>query len=122
MIGLFNFTCLFQLPFPCSFTFFINYSFTLVAIYYKYARNKTYTIETISPPGFPPWRVNDDNDTFLVKASNSDGIWSKNAAGIIVIIHPPWWKTWWAYCFYGVCVYCLHIPQWTSIVVSELKA
>ena len=35
--------------------------------------------------------------TFFVRAANSDGGWSKTAASFIVVIHPPWWKTWWAY-------------------------
>ncbi|HEX2786585.1 MAG TPA: two-component regulator propeller domain-containing protein [Ignavibacteria bacterium] len=33
--------------------------------------------------------------TFLVKGSNSDGIWNENGAKIKVIVNPPWWKTWW---------------------------
>ncbi len=32
--------------------------------------------------------------TFLVKASNADGIWS-NSTKINVNIHPAWWMTWW---------------------------
>ena len=35
--------------------------------------------------------------SFLVKAANADGLWSKHEARINVVIHPPWWKTWWAY-------------------------
>ncbi|HVO73133.1 MAG TPA: ATP-binding protein, partial [Ignavibacteriaceae bacterium] len=37
---------------------------------------------------------------FKVKATNSDGIWSKNEASLKVIIIPPWWKTAWAYSLY----------------------
>jgi signal transduction histidine kinase/ligand-binding sensor domain-containing protein len=33
--------------------------------------------------------------TFMVKASNSDGIWSEKIASIDIIILPPWWKTLW---------------------------
>ena len=33
--------------------------------------------------------------TFLVKGTNSDGIWNENAASIKIIINPPFWKTWW---------------------------
>jgi signal transduction histidine kinase/ligand-binding sensor domain-containing protein/DNA-binding NarL/FixJ family response regulator len=38
--------------------------------------------------------------TFLVKATNSDGIWSPKPAAFQLIIHPPWWRTWWAYSLY----------------------
>jgi len=35
------------------------------------------------------------NYTFRVKASNTDGNWIEKT--ILVLISPPWWKTWWAY-------------------------
>ncbi len=38
--------------------------------------------------------------TFLVKASNSDGVWNQNAAFIKVLIKPPFYKTWYAYLGY----------------------
>ncbi len=37
---------------------------------------------------------------FRVKALNSDGASAEKA--IQIIINPPWWKTWWAYCVYGL--------------------
>jgi len=33
--------------------------------------------------------------TFMVKGSNSDGIWSEKTASIKIIINPPFWQTWW---------------------------
>ncbi|GAB4056069.1 two-component regulator propeller domain-containing protein [Spirosoma litoris] len=39
--------------------------------------------------------------TFLVKASNDDGVWSKEPAVLHFTILPPWWKTWWAYLIYA---------------------
>ncbi|MGI8634136.1 MAG: triple tyrosine motif-containing protein, partial [Segetibacter sp.] len=39
--------------------------------------------------------------TFLVKAANSDGVWTKEPAKLQIIIHPPWWRTWWAYLLYA---------------------
>ncbi|PMD92435.1 hybrid sensor histidine kinase/response regulator [Siphonobacter sp. BAB-5405] len=39
--------------------------------------------------------------TFLVKATNGDGIWSSQSAQMQVTILPPWWKSWWAYVLYG---------------------
>jgi signal transduction histidine kinase len=42
------------------------------------------------------------NYIFKVKASNNAGIWAEK--DITIIIHPPWWQTWWAYTFYGLCL------------------
>ena len=42
---------------------------------------------------------------FKVKATNSDGIWSKNEASLRVIINPPWWKSVWAYCIYVFIIF-----------------
>ncbi len=40
--------------------------------------------------------------TFSVMAANSDGVWSQNDASVKVVIHPPWWATWWAYTLYAL--------------------
>ncbi len=32
---------------------------------------------------------------FRVKGSNSDGIWNEAGANIRIVIHPPFWITWW---------------------------
>jgi len=37
--------------------------------------------------------------TFLVKAMNSEGVWSEPFQYTFTI-RPPWWKTWWAYGLY----------------------
>lgn len=33
--------------------------------------------------------------TFRVRASNNDGIWNLQGTSLLVIIHPPFWATWW---------------------------
>ncbi|MBV6422141.1 MAG: Sensor histidine kinase RcsC [Ignavibacteriaceae bacterium] len=38
---------------------------------------------------------------FRVKGSNSDGVWNETGTSVIIIISPPWWKTWWAYSTYA---------------------
>ncbi len=40
---------------------------------------------------------------FRVIASNNDGIWNKEGISVRIIIQPPWWRTWIAYAFYGLC-------------------
>jgi signal transduction histidine kinase len=39
-----------------------------------------------------------------VKGSNNNDVWNEQGASMRVIIHPPWWRTWWAYGFYGLCL------------------
>lgn len=41
----------------------------------------------------PPGRYN-----FRVKAANGDGVWAERS--LAIVIHPPWWRTWWAYSLY----------------------
>ena len=40
--------------------------------------------------GLPPGKY-----IFRVKASNNDGVWNHEGASIPLIIHPPFWETWW---------------------------
>jgi len=37
---------------------------------------------------------------FRVRAANSYGIWAERKISIIIL--PPWWRTWLAYCIYGL--------------------
>ncbi|MDQ4140380.1 MAG: ATP-binding protein, partial [Bacteroidota bacterium] len=58
---------------------------------------------------------------FRVKAASSVGVWSEKA--IPIIISPPWWYTWWAYCLYGVFfitgVYAVHRFQKQRVIAAE---
>ncbi|MBE7476644.1 MAG: hypothetical protein HS131_07905 [Ignavibacteriales bacterium] len=40
--------------------------------------------------------------TFRVKGSNNDGVWNEAGTSVLIIISPPWWKTWWAYSSYAL--------------------
>ncbi|WPP52016.1 hybrid sensor histidine kinase/response regulator transcription factor [Catalinimonas niigatensis] len=40
--------------------------------------------------------------TFRVIASNNDGVWNQQGATLSILIHPPWWRTTWAYLGYGL--------------------
>lgn len=37
---------------------------------------------------------------FMLKASNSEGVWNNEIVRLKVIVHPPWWKTWLARSFF----------------------
>jgi len=39
---------------------------------------------------------------FIVRAANAYGIWNEEGKTIEIIIHPPWWRTWWAYSTYVI--------------------
>jgi serine phosphatase RsbU (regulator of sigma subunit) len=41
--------------------------------------------------------------TFIVKAMNSEGVWSKPFEYTFTI-RPPWWRTWWAYGIYFITI------------------
>jgi ligand-binding sensor domain-containing protein/signal transduction histidine kinase len=42
---------------------------------------------------------------FKVKAANSAGIWAEKS--VTMFIKPPWWRTWWAYAFYGLSFFAV---------------
>ncbi|MDD4972244.1 MAG: two-component regulator propeller domain-containing protein [Paludibacter sp.] len=37
---------------------------------------------------------------FCVKASNNDGVWNDDFTTLKIKVLPPFWRTWWAKCFY----------------------
>lgn len=41
---------------------------------------------------------------FRIKWTNEDGIWNQHARTLGIIIHPPFWKTSWAYAVYGILI------------------
>jgi signal transduction histidine kinase/ligand-binding sensor domain-containing protein/DNA-binding response OmpR family regulator len=46
---------------------------------------------------------------FRVKGSNNDGVWNEEGTSILIIISPPFWKTWWAYLTYaGIFIFALY--------------
>lgn len=47
--------------------------------------------------------------TLKVKGSNNDGIWNEAGTSLRIIIHPPWWATWWAYSIYGILILLLFL-------------
>jgi ligand-binding sensor domain-containing protein len=53
------------------------------------------TSRTVSFQGLKPGKYK-----FVFMASNNDGVWSEPSTGTEIIVHPPAWKTWWAYSGY----------------------
>ncbi len=58
--------------------------------------------------------------SFRVKGSNSDGLWNETGASIRLTIHPPFWKTWWAYSFY--IVFLLSIPSFLRYARKRIES
>ena len=42
--------------------------------------------------------------TFLVRASNSKGVWNTEPTSVLITVSPPWWRTIYAYIIYLLCV------------------
>src|SRR5688500_4178534 len=42
--------------------------------------------------------------TFRVKASNNNGVWNNEGASIKIYVHPPFWRTAYAYIFYAIAI------------------
>ena len=42
--------------------------------------------------------------TFYVKGTNNDGIWNHSGASIQITIHPPWWRSNYAYAAYIIVI------------------
>ena len=40
--------------------------------------------------------------TFRVRARDSQGRWRPDQLAVKVVVHPPWWATWWAYVLYSL--------------------
>jgi signal transduction histidine kinase/ligand-binding sensor domain-containing protein len=51
--------------------------------------------------------LNPGKYVFRVKGSNNDGAWNEEGTFINIIIHPPFWKTIWAYIAYGIIILLL---------------
>jgi ligand-binding sensor domain-containing protein/signal transduction histidine kinase len=51
-------------------------------------------------PSAAYYQVPPGNYVFRVRAASSEGVWAERA--LPVVVHPPWWRTWWAYGIYGL--------------------
>lgn len=62
-----------------------------------------------------------DKYKFLVKAANQSGIWTETPYEITVIIHPPFWKTWWFYSLALISCIATIIVTTRRLVQRKLK-
>jgi len=66
--------------------------------------------------------LNPDTYVFKVKATNSNGIWNEDVASLLIIIQPPFWKTWWAYTMYVIIfILLLYLLQLQTLKFAKLK-
>jgi len=72
-----------------------QYSYMLEGINSEWVYNQN--LRTISFTDIRPGEY-----TFRFRGANSVGVWNEAGAAVTVIIHPPFWKTWWAYSTYSV--------------------
>lgn len=88
-----------------------NFTFEFASLTYRNPkRNKyAYKLENFDSE----WRYTDANQryatynnlqsgkyTFLLKATNEHGVWSEYEKKVNIIVHPPFWLTWWAFTLY----------------------
>lgn len=65
---------------------------------WNYVGNKREATYTILNPG---------TYTFMVKASNNDGLWNEESISLEIKVLPPPWMTWWAYLTYFILILAL---------------
>jgi ligand-binding sensor domain-containing protein len=72
-----------------------QYAYQLVGVdkEWVYSGNRHYSTYTDVDPG---------RYVFRVKGSNNDGVWNQAGTSLIILIHPPFWKTWWFYSLSGL--------------------
>lgn len=55
------------------------------------------------------------NHTFLVKATNEDGLWNKEITKLHIYKKPTFYETWWAYAIYLILILALTLRIFTRI-------
>nr|WP_235816438.1 hybrid sensor histidine kinase/response regulator transcription factor [Bacteroides ihuae] len=63
--------------------------------------------------------------TFLLRATNENGVWSVQTRKITVVVFPPFWATWWAYTFYffllvSIVYYLYRVAKNRMILKNQL--
>ncbi len=81
------------------------FSFRFVALDFVDPKNNSfvYQLEGFDEQWNRPWarnfagytKVDPGEYVFRVKGANSDGVWNESGTSIRLLIHPPYWRTWW---------------------------
>jgi signal transduction histidine kinase/ligand-binding sensor domain-containing protein/DNA-binding response OmpR family regulator len=53
---------------------------------------------------------------FHVTGSNNDGVWNERGASLTIIIHPPFWRTTWAY-----LLYCIAVLGTLGLIIRQIR-
>lgn len=91
-----------------------SFTLTFAALAYPHGANTNYCYMlkdfdkdwncSVSNPSANYTNIDPGQYVFLVKAANSDGVWSDKPTELLITIHPAPWKTWWA-----ITLYCIAI-------------
>jgi len=105
-----------------------SFSFEFVAINYLASNQNKYEYQL---EGFDKkWHVADESRKavytnlgygtylFKVKAANNDGVWNKQPATIRIVILPPFWFTFWAYCIYFL-IFILALLAYRRLIIFK---
>lgn len=60
-----------------------------------------WTVINTPQKSVPFFNLSSGNYTFEIKASNNDGLWGDDISRLYIHIAPPFFLSWWAYCFYS---------------------
>lgn len=59
--------------------------------------------------------------TFNVKAADGSGAWNDKVYSVSIVIHAPFWKTWWFYSLIAIAITCFVIWLTRNIAQRKLK-
>ena len=109
-----------------------NISFEFIGISLKIPSRVNYSwkLEGFDKEWLPPDRqrevtytnLSPGDYTFLVKASNDDGIWNQESAKFDFKIRPPFWKSWWFFAacgFIALALFVMYVKIREQVLVKE---
>lgn len=85
-----------------------NYSDNNIILYsYKLVKyDKDWSVP--SPLNFAAYKnLSPGTYRLEVKACNSNGVWNSTPTILVIHVHPPFWRTWWAFLFYFILLVIL---------------
>ena len=85
-------------------------------INYRY-RLEGYDKDWVSTKADRPIRfaqLPDGDYTLLLNASNTNGVWSPTIRKLAIVVHPPFWLTWWSYSFYVLVIALVVRAYWRA--------